>query len=82
MWISDFRTFKIKKTIEIHTSKKRFSREVCGSAFSWMSHLKRHAQIHKGEKPFSCKVCESAFSEKSSLKNHIQTNTGGKIVFL
>ena len=58
--------------MQAHCEKKIYSCQVCGSAFSKGSNLKRHMKKHTGEKPYSCEVCGSTFSRRQNLKRHTQ----------
>ena len=54
------------------TGEKRFSCDVCRSAFSHKSSFKSDMQIHSSEKLFSYQVCGSASSQSSSLRKYIR----------
>lgn len=50
----------------------------CGTAYRFLSQLKRHQIKHTGERPFLCAVCSKAYSKSSHLKRHEKIHSGEK----
>lgn len=77
--------YKEKRVYDVHLAKvhgigdakvpvrvKKFTCDVCPSAFFDKQKLARHLCTHSGEKPYGCVKCERKFSDKYYLKQHLK----------
>lgn len=62
----------------IHTGKKEFLCNYCGSSFLSKGQLQTHERSHTKEKPYFCTVCGKSFAHRESLVTHSSVHTGIK----
>lgn len=80
LWTVNFLSCKYSLWWNMCTNitKKQYSLEFCGSAFSDKSYLVSHMHTHTEEKPYTCEFCGCAFVEKATLVRHVRTHTREK----
>ncbi|KAK6173797.1 hypothetical protein SNE40_017194 [Patella caerulea] len=67
-----------KHIVQKNLSYKKFTCEICGKMFRYLSCLKRHKFSHLDQKPFACPHCNYRCVMKSHLNTHLQIHTGEK----
>ncbi|KFM80773.1 Zinc finger protein 41, partial [Stegodyphus mimosarum] len=66
----------LKRHSELHTDKRRFICEICGSSFRALATLKEHhVYVHSENRSFVCSICNKAFKSKSSLQRHLRIHS-------
>lgn len=61
-----------------HTTKPKYSCEICGDVLITPSKLKEHRNVHLNIKDFVCNICNKSFIRKDNLRNHLRVHTGVK----
>jgi uncharacterized Zn-finger protein len=64
--------YSLRRHVETHNSRRKFTCEFCGKSFALGQYLKDHLNVHTGERPYKCKVpgCNQAFSQAGKLSIH------------
>lgn len=72
-----FRSYDLKRHLNIHFNIKQHLCQFCGKQFNHLSNLYRHQRSHTRVKPYLCKVCDRRFSHMSSLLVHKVSHKSG-----